>query len=497
MAIAETEVLIARNPATGAELGRVPATPAEQVAESVARARQAQKSWGETSWPERRDLLERWSRVLARQADTWTRLITAEVGKPAGEASAEVIATLDALRWTVQYGRRALASHRISPRWQRWLLLPPARLKWQPIGVIGMLGTWNYPLFLNAPTIAQALAAGNAVVWKPSELASWIGVRIQRSLEEAGLPAGLVAAVYGGPGAGQALAQAEIDKGVFTGGVANGRHVLGVLGDRGIPAIAELSGFDPAIVLPDAPFESTVRALTWAAFVGSGQACIAVKRIYVVGNANPWAEALAARAQALRLGDPGREAVDLGPLISAAARERFDHAIQAALAAGPRLLTGGAPRAGPGWFYPPTVLLADSPGAEAALAGCFGPVVVVRGVRDTDEAVAAANAGRFGLSAGVWGRDRRAAEQVAARLQAGVVGVNDAVTFGGHAGAPFGGVKASGYGRVHGALGLREFTQPQVLFTRSAGGLRPQLFPYSPRFESLLAAYRWVFYRRS
>ena len=227
------------------------------------------------------------------------------------------------------------------------MLMPAGRLRWGPVGVVGMIGTWNYPLFLNAPPIAQALAAGNAVVWKPSELAIGTGQEIQKSLEEAGVPSGLVTAVFGGAEVGQALVQADLDKGMFTGGIASGRRVLAALGAQGVPAVAELSGFDPAIILPDAPRESTVRALTWAAFVGCGQTCVAVKRIYVVGDPQPWSEAFAAAARALKVGDPSRDDTDLGPMITEAARDRFDETIKAAVQAGARVLAGGTRSPGP------------------------------------------------------------------------------------------------------------------------------------------------------
>jgi acyl-CoA reductase-like NAD-dependent aldehyde dehydrogenase len=310
------------------------------------------------------------------------------------------------------------------------------------------------------------------------------------------MPAGLVAAIYGAGDVGAALVESGPDKVAFTGGIDSGRRVLAALGAQGVPAIAELSGFDPAIILPGAPRKSTVRALTWAAFVGCGQTCVAVKRVYVVGDPAPWAEDFAARARALKVGDPARPETDLGPMITAAARDRFDRTIRATVDAGARVLAGGTSLHGPGGFYAPTVLLADSSEPEAALAGAFGPVVLIRGVADPEAAVVAANGIGFALAASVWSRRRRSAGILARRIHAGTVCVNEAVTPTGHAAAPFGGWKASGFGRTHGAAGFREFTQPQVLFSRRPGGFRPQLFPYdgSAFVTRFLATYRGWFH---
>ncbi|WP_435008497.1 aldehyde dehydrogenase family protein [Tundrisphaera lichenicola] len=492
--LVSSDFLSARNPATGSEIARVVATPSGDVDAIVARASAAQALWARLPWNERRIALRRWWAVLSRDADDWAHAIRDEVGKPTGEAMAEVVATLDALRWTVHHAGRALADERLGAGWQRILLIPPARIRWVPLGVIGIIGTWNYPLLLNAPEIAHALAAGNAVVWKPSELAIGLGRRLQDSIVEAGLPEGLVSAVYGGPEVGRALVASEIDKGVFTGGVESGRSVLGELGRRGIPTIAELSGFDPAIILPDAPRDSTIKALTWASFVGAGQTCVAVKRVYFVGDARPWAEALAERARGLRVGDPAGGSVDVGPMISPTARDRFHAMISAAIDAGAEVLAGGSPLEGPGSFYPPTVLMAETPEPEQALSGCFGPVVIVRGMPDPDLAVEAANASRFGLSASVWGRDLRKARALAARLEAGMVAVNEAVTPSAHASAPFGGRKASGFGRTRGVVGLRELAQPQVIQVRNPGGFRPHLFPYGDRMLKIFSVYRRFFH---
>jgi acyl-CoA reductase-like NAD-dependent aldehyde dehydrogenase len=485
------DVLILYDPATGSETHRVVTTTPERVSEIVAHARNVQEEWGARPWIERKQVLSRWWRILSRDTQVWVDLIREEIGKPRPETLAgDVVSTLDAIRWTVKKSGKVLAEGRFAPGWQKWLLMPTGRLKWNPVGVVGMIGTWNYPLFLNAPPIAQAIAAGNAVVWKPSELAIRTGQRIQESIEAAGIPKGLVQAVYGGPKVGAALAESGIDKGFFTGGINSGRQVLAALGAQGIPAIAELSGFDPAIILPDAPQRSTVEALTWAAFVGCGQTCVAVKRVYTVGDARPWAEAFATRAKQLKIGNPAETDTDVGPMITPSSRDRFDWQVKAAVQVGARVLSGGMPVSGPGWFYAPTVLLAETADPETVLAGAFGPLIVIRGVKDTDEAVAAANSSSFALGASVWGKNRRAAQRIARRLQAGMVSVNDAVIPTAHAAAPFGGCKASGYGRTHGAMGLLEFTQAQVLFDRPAGGLRPQLFPYA-RAEVVERALRW------
>jgi acyl-CoA reductase-like NAD-dependent aldehyde dehydrogenase len=472
--------ITARNPATGEELGRITPTLAEEVVERVARAREAQSAWGASDWKHRRATLHRWWQILAKDADSWAQLVSSEIGKPYVEALAgDVVSSLDCIRWTVKNAGKALAPERLGPSWQRALFLPTATLRWAPYGVIGMIGTWNYPLFLNAPAIAQALAAGNAVVWKPSELAPLCGLKLEQSLEAAGFPPGLIATLHGGPDVGRALVGSMIDKVMFTGGVETGRRIIGELSQRGIPALAELSGFDAAIVLPDAPLDSTAKALAWASFVGCGQTCIAVKRIYAVGDAEPLANAIASIARGLSVGDPANPDVDLGPMISHAARDRFHQMVLASVSEEGQILAGGEPILSDGSYYPPTVILADSQEAEDALSGCFGPIVVIRSADDAEHAVSLANHSNYGLAASVWSSSLPAARNIARRLHAGMISINDAVTPASHAAAPFGGFKASGFGRTKGKLGLREFVQPQVFFDRKPGGLRPQLFPYS------------------
>jgi acyl-CoA reductase-like NAD-dependent aldehyde dehydrogenase len=499
-AVVDTEarlrVLVARNPATGAELGRAPIADPAALPGIVAGLRARQSAWKRLEWHERKRRLKSLYRRVARETDAWTDAIVSEIGKPRAEALVDVVTTLDAMKWSLKRARwKGFRPRTVDPLWQRWMLMKAARIEWRPLGVIGLIGTWNYPLLLNLAPMFQALLAGNAVVWKPSELASHCGALLQRTLIEEGLEPGLVATVQGGADVGQALIDSGIDKCVFTGGIATGRRVLAELGARGIPAVAELSGFDAAIVLPDAPRDKTAAALAWAAFVGAGQTCVAIKRVYTVGDALEWAEAIGDRARKLRVGDPGAADVDIGPLISESACDRFAQQIQESIDRGAVLVSGGMRDGSSRSFHQPTVLWAKTVDSVCALEGCFGPVVIVREVPGDDEAVAAANSSYFGLAASVWGKDRRRLRWVADRLEAGMVTINDAVAPGGHAAAPFGGVKASGYGSTRGPIGLREFVTPVAVHQRRPGAWRPQVFPYSKRFAKLVQFYRWMFHR--
>jgi acyl-CoA reductase-like NAD-dependent aldehyde dehydrogenase len=482
------------NPATGALIGHVVETSPADVDQAVGRSRAAQADWERTPWPTRKIALTRLYSLISADADLWADAIVAEVGKPRGEALGEILTTLDAIRWTLKNAGRVLADRTIGPGWQRLMLISAARLRWRPRGVVGVVGTWNYPLFLNAPAIVQALAAGNGVAWKPSENAALCGQRLQAAFDACGLPAGLVSVVQGGGEVGRALAGSDVDLGMFTGGLAAGRSALGSWGSRGVPTLAELSGFDPAIVLPDAKIGEAAGPLTWGAFVGSGQTCVSVKRLYIIGDPGPWAAEIARRADALRVGDPGSNEVDLGPLISDQARQKFDETVARAVQFGGHLLTSTSHSCQTSCFARPAVILATTDAPERQLEGVFGPAVVVRGVADEDEAVAAANSSGFALGASVWGRDKGRLRAVADRLDAGMVSLNDAVTASAHAAAPFGGVKSSGHGRIKGELGLLEFVTSQVVHAHSPGGFRPQTFPYRARLQRLMHVYRRLFH---
>ncbi len=253
--------------------------------------------------------------------------------------------------------------------------------------------------------------------------------------------------------------------------------------------------------MPDARSGSRGGLLTWrrrcAGAGGWSDLCLGQKDLYQdAGWRTLEVEVALRRARGqLESEIPSTSDVDLGPLISESARDRFQATLNAAVAAGARVSAGGSPLPGPGWFFEPTVLYATTPEAEGSLAGVFGPSVVVRGVSDVEAAVEAARASPYALAASVWSADRRAARRVASRLDAGMVTINEAVTPTMHASAPFGGVKASGFGRTHGPSGLHEFVQSQAIYARRPGGFRPELFPYGAKtVENALRIYRRLFH---
>lgn len=465
----------------------------------VARAREAWESWRGSTWSARAGVLKRIRRAVVDRESVWIGSLVEQLGKPRVEALQEFTLTIDAIDWTIRRGRSTLRPRWRFPGRQVFLTMPMATVERVPRGVVGIWGAWNFPLFLNLPPLAQALAAGNAVILKNSELVPHIGLEVEGALRAAEVPSGLARVIQGGPELGAALARADVDFGVYTGGLKGGRAVSRELGSRGRGGVYELSGYDPAIVLDDAALEPTARALVWSAFHNAGQTCAAVKRVRVPeGQRERWVEALVRAAGALRVGNPAEEEVDLGPMISESALNRFVLRVRAAVAAGAEIRCGGQPLFGrAGYFHSPTILLSGSKSSEPerALEGVFGPAMLVRPYERVEDAVNDCNAlGEFALGASVWGRDRSRANRVADGLRGGLVTVNEATLPVGLASSPFGGERGSGHGRVHGPEGLLEFTQTRVRISRSERfAPRLHLGGNATRLEGLLRLYRrWI-----
>lgn len=475
------------NPATLEVLGEVPVATREDVAEAMSRARIAQRSWGRRPLKERAEVLHRAAEVTASRAEELARALVAENGKTLFEAyAAEVMSTAEAFRWVAKFGPKYLAPERLkhaSPLFK-------AKRSWlhfEPMGVVGIISPWNYPLAIPATEVAFALAAGNGVVLKPSESTPLIAEKIREICVEAGVPSDLFQVVHGEGEVGAALVEAEPAKVLFTGSVATGRKVAAAAGERGIPVTLELGGKDAMLVRADADIDRAVGGALFGSNFNAGQTCAAVERIYVDRSvAGEFTERLAERARALRVGDPSGLDVDIGPMISERQRDVVRAHVADAQDRGAKLLAGGEVDVGlKGAFYAPAVLSDVPDDARLMREETFGPVVPIRIVDGDEEAVRLANDTEFGLTASVWTKDAKRGRALANELEAGTVFVNDVLYSYASPDAPWGGVKSSGAGRTHSRYGLHELTNVKHVSV-DPGWIPPLGYPYTPELTDLV-----------
>ncbi len=458
-----TREIISYDPATGAEVGRVPVSSAAQVAQAVARARAAQVSWGALSYGERGRVVLRAREIVLAELDQIAELIAREAGKPVAEAIAmELVPTLDLMQFFARRTARLLRSEKIAIG-QYGLMGRSSRINYRPLGVVGIISPWNFPWAIPLGEVVMALMAGNGVVLKPSELTPFVGLRIGEVFQRAGLPAGLLSVVAGNGATGAALVEAGVDKIMFTGSVATGKRVALSAAEKLMPVVLELGGKDPMLVLADADVEAAARAAVWGAFANSGQACASVERCYVHEGIAP---VFQARVVALtqQLKQRAGAGADIGAMSSERQLQIVAAHVSDAIERGARALTGGrrvGGAASAGWFYEPTVLAGVDHTMPVMREETFGPVLPLMTFRTEDEAVRLANDSIFGLTASVWTRDIARGQRIAEQIAAGTVMVNEVLYTHGIAQTPWGGVKQSGIGRTHGRAGLLELVAAQ------------------------------------
>lgn len=475
------------NPATLEALGEVPVATTEDVREAMSRARIAQRAWGKRPLKERAAVLHRAAEVTASRAEELARALVAENGKTLFEAyAAEVMSTAETFRWVGKFGPKYLGPERLkhaSPLFK----VKRSWLHFEPMGIIGIISPWNYPLAIPATEIAFALAAGNGVVLKPSEFTPLIAEKIREICIEAGVPEDLVQIVHGEGEVGAALVEAEPNKVLFTGSVATGRKVAAAAGERGIAVTLELGGKDAMLVRDDADIDRAVAGALFGSNFNAGQTCAAVERIYVDrAVAGEFTERLAERARGLRLGNPVEPDVDVGPMINEGQRDVVLEHVSDAEGKGAKVLAGGEVDVGlKGAFYAPAVLSDVPDEARLMREETFGPVVPIRVVDGDEEAVRLANDSEFGLTASVWTKDAKAGRALANELEAGTVFVNDILYSYASPDAPWGGVKSSGTGRTHSRYGLHELTN--VKHVSVDPGWMPALgYPYTPELTDMV-----------
>jgi acyl-CoA reductase-like NAD-dependent aldehyde dehydrogenase len=447
------------NPATSEVIATFGVFGENDVAQTVERAHQAASWWAGLPWAERRTRLLAWKSYLTRYIGRLAELVHTETGKPLADAQLEILLAIVHLDWAARNARKVLRPRRVRPGLVA--INMAATLEYQPLGVVGVIGPWNYPVFTPMGSIAYALAAGNAVVFKPSELTPAVGDWLVSSFAEVVPEQPVLQLVTGGGQTGEFLARSSVNKIAFTGSAATAKMVMAACAENLTPMVAECGGKDAFIVADDADLDAAADAAAWGALSNAGQTCVGVERVYVAdGVYHSFLEKLIEKMSDVRPGDD-REA-DYGPMTLPGQVEVVERHIADALARGGRAVMGGLASIRKPFIGP--VILTEVP--EESRAVCeetFGPTVTVARVADLHEGVRLANASRYGLGSAVFARNKKAAMAAARSLRSGMTAVNSVISFAGVPSLPFGGSGDSGFGRIHGADGLREFTRPKSI----------------------------------
>ena len=469
------DAIAVENPATEGTVAEVGTPSAEQVDAAIRSADEAASGWAGTPAVERAELLHEVAARMRARTDELARVMTLEGGKPLIENSDEVSWTAAAFDYYAEMGRNFAG--RVIPSIESTQL---ALVVKEPIGVWGCIVPWNYPLLLLAWKLAPALAAGNAVVAKPSELTPIATLMLADCFDH--LPPGAFNVVAGGGDVGEAIVRDERVAGVaFTGSVETGKRVAALCSERVARMNLEMGGKDPFIVCADVAGDIEVAAKggAWAAYLNAGQVCTSAERFYVAKEVyDDFVSAFVDHARTLRVGDPLDEATDVGPMVSARQRAKVEQQVDGAVAAGAQLVVGGD-RAGreQGHFFAPAVVTGAPRDTELLSKETFGPVAPIVPVDSLDEAIELANSTRFGLGANVYTRDLETAVRCMREIKAGTVWINDPLTD--NDAGPFGGMKQSGLGRELGQEGLEAFQDTKHVHIETKIAPKDWWYPYA------------------
>jgi aldehyde dehydrogenase (NAD+) len=447
------------NPATGDVVARFAVHTAADVAAAVARARPAAQWWRELGYAGRKQRLRAWRALIATRIDEIAELIHRENGKPVFDAIGELATAIEHLDWAAGAAQKVLGRRRVGSG--LLALNHAATLEYVPYGVVGVLGPWNYPVHTPMGSISYALAAGNAVVFKPSEYTPAIGKWLVDTFAEVVPEHPVFQLVTGFGETGNALCTAGVDKVAFTGSTATGKKVMAACAERLTPVVIECGGKDALIVAADADLDAAADAAVWGGLSNGGQTCAGVERIYAVASVyDEFVAKVADGARKLQAG--GAEDASFGPITMPSQVDVIRSHIDDALAAGGRAIVGGPDSVRPPFVQP--VVMVDVPETSTAVREeTFGPTLTISKVADEQEAVRRANDSSYGLGAAVF--SARRGREIADQLSVGCVSINSAITYAMVPELPFGGVRDSGFGRIHGEDGLREFAWPRSVTT--------------------------------
>ncbi len=479
------------NPATGETIATVPDLDAKAVAEMAANGRAAQPGWEADGFEGRARVLLRAQKWVMDNAEQVISTIVSETGKTFEDASlAEIGYAGNAFGFWAKEAPNYLADERIK---SGQLLVKGKKLilRYRPLGLIGVIGPWNYPLTNSFGDCIPALAAGNSVILKPSEITPLTSLLMAEGLRECGLPEHVLQIATGRGATGAALVE-EVDMIMFTGSTRTGRKVAEAAARRLIPSSLELGGKDPMIVLSDADIERAANFATYYSMQNAGQTCISIERVYVEEPVyDEFVAKVSDKVRALRVGEPhGPGSVEVGAITFPPQLETIEAHVADAVDKGARVLTGGqAVQSGRGRFYQPTVLVDVDHTMKIMTEETFGPTLPIMKVPDAEEAVRLANDSPYGLGSSVFTKDTERGEAIARRIEAGAVNVNDAMINYTVLEMPMGGAKASGLGSRHGAGGIRKYCSQQaiVVTPRLALKREPHMYPYKARNTRMLA----------
>jgi acyl-CoA reductase-like NAD-dependent aldehyde dehydrogenase len=497
---AQAGAIPVENPATGETIRTVPDMDADAVAEMAARARTAQPEWEAYGFDGRARVLSRAQKWLMDNATRVTETIVSETGKTYEDASlAEIGYAGNAFGFWAKQGPRYLADEAVKSS-QVLVKGKKLVLRYRPLGLIGVIGPWNYPLTNSFGDCIPALMAGNSVILKPSEITPLTSLLMAEGLRECGLPENVLQIATGRGGTGAALLE-HVDMIMFTGSTKTGKKVAEAAARRLIPASLELGGKDPMIVLSDADLERAANFATYFSMQNAGQTCISIERVYVEEPVyDEFVAKVSAKVGALRVGrsDGGFGTVEVGAITFPPQLETIKDHVADAVQKGARVLTGGKQLPGAGRFYEPTVLVDVDHTMKCMTEETFGPTLPIMKVADAEEAVRLANDSPYGLGASVFTRDAARGEAIARRIEAGAANVNDAMINYTVLELPMGGAKASGLGSRHGAGGIRKYCSQQAIVVTAKLAMKKELFmyPYKTRTSRLLAGAFKLMYGR-
>jgi acyl-CoA reductase-like NAD-dependent aldehyde dehydrogenase len=477
----------------------IPVLGSDEISDMAARARAAQPGWSALGFKGRARVFKRAQKWMLENTERVLDVVVSETGKTVEDAQlADFGYTLTALGFWAKEASKYLADERV-PSWNNPVAIGKKLvIRYEPVGVVGVIGPWNFPIANSFGDCIPALMAGNSVILKPSEVTPLSSLLMAEMMADCGIPEDVFQVATGDGSTGGALI-ANVDCLMFTGSTRTGKIVMKAAADALIPCYLELGGKDPMIVCADANLERAANAAAFYSMNNAGQVCISVERVYVEEPVyDEFVSRVTDQIRALRQGpSEGPGTVDVGAVIFPPQVEIVDDHVRDAVDKGAKVLTGGHVKPGAGRFYEPTVLVDVDHTMKIMNEETFGPTIPIMKVADAEEGIRLANDSEYGLQASVWTSDVERGEALARRIQAGVVCVNDAQVNYTALNLPMGGWKTSGIGSRHGANGIRKYTKVQsLLVTRRAFKREPFMFPYKASRTMLLRRLFKVLYGR-